>query len=226
VLCTDSKPYRRSVDYPEYKLLRADSRDPVLAANANTTLTQIRELVKVTGWPIWSEPGFESDDLVAHAVFHYRHRYKKIIAMSNDSDLYQLFQWPNFLLYKGKKGLYTREDYNREWGLPANKLVLALAMIGTHNEIEGIKGIGPATAKKLLLEEPSKYRLVRQQHLEIIERNEALIRLPHPEFNFNSQLPQYSCDYDERALVRFCAKYAINLQRWQSEAFERVQNEK
>lgn len=222
VLCTDSKPYRRTRLYPEYKLLRANTKDPVLAENANTTIAQVRELVKVVGWPIWSVPSFESDDLVAHTVIHYRHRYHNIIAMSNDSDLYQLFQWKHFQLYKGKKGLYTRNDYDKEWGLPANQLVLALAMCGTHNEVEGIKGIGPVTARKMLLNDPAKYRATRERHLAVIERNESLIKLPHPDFPTTAQLPPYTCEYDERALQRFCARYEIQLQRWQSENFEKL----
>src|ERR1035437_3225345 len=81
VLCCDSKPYRRSLIYPEYKLLREDTKDPVLVENAKTTIAQIRELVKVVGWPIWSTPTFESDDLIAHATIQYRQRYDQIIAM-------------------------------------------------------------------------------------------------------------------------------------------------
>jgi len=222
VLCTDTKPYHRSLSYPQYKLLRTDTKDQYLAEDVKTTLAQVHELVEVIGWPIWSVPGFEADDLIAHAVFEHRNRCQKIIAMSNDSDLYQLFQWPVFQMYKGKKGLYTSRDYEQEWELPASKIVQALAMTGTHNEIEGIHGIGPATAKKLLLREPSKYRLVRQQHLDVIERNEALIRLPNPDFDFTAQIPRYNCTYDERTLVRFLSRYEINLQRWQSEAFEKI----
>ena len=222
VLCCDSKPYRRSLIYPEYKLLREDTKDLVLVENAKTTIVQIRELVKVVGWPIWAVPTFESDDLIAHATIYYRHRYDQIIAMSNDSDLYQLFQWPRFALYKGKKGLYTHADYDKEWGLPAHELYLALAMIGTHNEVAGIKGIGQVTAKKMLLSDPAKFRATREKHLAVIERNEALIRLPHPEFPLTSQIPVYTCKYDERALQRFCARYEIQLQRWQSENFEKL----
>ena len=219
VLCTDSKPYHRSQLYPEYKLLRADTKDKELAERVTLTITQIRELVKVTGWPIWSVPGFESDDLIAHAVSHYRHRYKEIIAMSNDSDLYQLFKWPHFSLYKGKKGIYDHLDYDKEWGLPAHELYLALAMIGTHNEVEGIKGIGPATAKKYL-RDGAAYTELRKKHREVLERNEALIRLPHSDFPVDAQVPFIEHSYDERALQRFCARYEIQLQRWQSENFE------
>jgi len=222
VLCTDSKPYKRSLVYPEYKLLRADTKDPELAERATTSIAQIRELMKVMGWPIWSIPGFESDDLIAHATIYYRHRYNKIIAMSNDSDLYQLFEWKHFGLYKGKKGLYTHEDYDAEWGLPAKKLVEALSMTGTHNEVEGIHGIGPATARKLITGDPAKYRTVREKNLELIKRNESVIKLPHPDFPVGENIPPYSCKYNERALQRFCARYEIQLQRWQSENFERI----
>jgi DNA polymerase-1 len=221
VLCCDSKPYRRSLIYPEYKLLREDTKDPVLVGNAKTTIAQIRELVKVVGWPIWSIPTFESDDLIAHATIQYRHRYDQIIAMSNDSDLYQLFQWPRFALYKGKKGLYTRADYDKEWGLPAHELYLALAMIGTHNCVSGISGIGMITAKKILAD-PVKYRAIREKHLEVLERNDRLIKLPYPDFPVDTKMPLPTCEYNERELLRFCSRYEISLQRWQCEAFEKI----
>jgi DNA polymerase I len=222
VLCTDSKPYRRSLLYPEYKALRKDTKDKELADRVALTITQIHELVKVTGWPIWSVPEFESDDLIAHAVTLYRHRYDKIIAMSNDSDLYQLFQWPHFQLYKGKKGLYLREDFDAEWkGLSPDKLVMVLSMTGTHNEIAGIFGIGPVTAIHAM-NNTNHLGAILITHREIVERNMKLIQLPHPEFPTDVQKPLPTCRYDERALQRFCARYEIQLQRWQSENFEKL----
>jgi 5'-3' exonuclease len=221
-LCEDRKPYRRSQAYPEYKQLREDTKDQKLVANAKTTVEQIRNLCVVTGWPVWHVNDFECDDIIAHAVIHYRHRYDKVVAMCNDSDMYQLFQYKHFEMYKGKKGIYTRDDFNFEWkGLLPEELPMALAITGTHNDIAGIFGVGPAGARHAIQNADHMANL-RKLHAAVIDRNLPLIKLPHHEFPKHEQIPEYTCAYDERQLIRFLSQYKIQLDRWISESFERV----
>lgn len=107
VIGGDSRPYIRSRDYPMYKKLRAkDPDDPILKA-FQQSMGLVKDLCVELGLPIWMVPGFEYDDLIAHCIMKYRHRYGKIVAMSNDSDLYQLLWAKNFSIYKGKKGAST-----------------------------------------------------------------------------------------------------------------------
>lgn len=211
VICEDRKPYLRSETYPQYKLLRKDTKDPDLYENAQYSIGLIKELLEVTGWPLWSLAGFESDDLVAHAVTKYRHRYHRIIGMSNDSDLFQLFQYEAFQAYRGKKGLYTRQDYDKEWlGLPPDLFCTALAFTGTHNEVEGVRGIGPVTALDIV-SHPFKLRAAREKHFDIVERNLKLIQLPHAKLPQTTRLPSPTRPYRERDLLRFCGRFDISL---------------
>ena len=220
-LCEDRKPYIRSLAYPEYKSLRKDAKDPVLVEMVNTTVKQVRELCKVTGWPIWSVHGFESDDLIAHAVTNNRYRFEKITAMSNDSDLFQLFKYDCFEVYKGKAGIYDKGDFYKEFGhATPEDFVIMLSMAGTHNEVEGVKGVGLITAKKIL-EDAFKHAEFYKKHSSMMERNVGLIRLPHKEFPRSEQMPLKG-EYNERELVRFCGRYGIKLERWMSENFERT----
>ena len=222
VICEDMKPYLRSILYPEYKALRKETRDEALYEAAQYTLGLVRELLHVTGWPLWGLQGFESDDLVAHAAIKYRHRYRKVIAMSNDSDLYQLFTLPGFSIYKGKKGIYTRDHYDREWkGLPLEHLPTALALMGTHNEVEGVHGIGPATAKDIV-NHPFKLRQALGKHASIVERNLQLITLPHKDLPRELNIPDRSRKFVERDLLKFCGRYDINLTRAMCIAFEQI----
>ena len=221
-LMEDRKPYIRSTLYPEYKAMRKTTKDPVLVERVNITVEQIRKLCEVTGWPIWSVPTFESDDLIARAVIHYRHRFKKIVAMSNDSDLYQLFQYKHFEMYKGKNGVYTREDFNFEWrGLPPEDLIMALALTGTHNEVEGIFGVGPVGAIHAM-KNLSVFTALDKKHGELIARNKKLIELPHKDFPDSEQLPLPTRKYSERDMQTFLSRYGIKLERWISENFERI----
>ena len=222
IICEDRKPYRRSKLYPAYKELRKTTRDPELYEKAQLTIGLVKQLLAVTGWPLWSIDGFESDDLIAHAARKYRHRFDRIIGMSNDSDLFQLFQYDQFQLYRGKKGLYTREDYDEEWlGLCPTLLVHALALIGTHNEVEGVKGIGPVTAREIV-SHPFKLREARSRHAEVVERNLKLIELPHAEFPWEERLPAPTRPYKERELLKFCGMYDITVTTKMSFAFAQV----
>jgi DNA polymerase-1 len=220
-LCEDRKPYIRSSSYPEYKALRKGNKDPVMVEKVNTTVQQIRELCKITGWPIWSVQGFESDDLIAQATMMHRYRFDKITAMCNDSDLFQLFKYECFQTWKGKDGLYTFLDFYHEFGIMPAQLVPFLAITGTHNEVAGIKGVGPVGAKHALFNKDHMQNL-RKLNAEVIDRNIGLIELPHKDFPRHEQMPLYTGAYDERALIRFCSQYMIQLQRWMSEAFEKV----
>lgn len=220
-LCEDRKPYHRSLAYPEYKNIRNTTKDMVLAAKAETTVKQIRRLCEVTGWPIWSVPAFESDDLIAHATIQNRHRYEKITAMCNDSDLYQLFKYDCFQMWKGKDGLYLFPDFFHEYGIMPAQLVPFLAMCGTHNEVAGIKGIGPVTARHALLN-PTHLLDIRTHHAELMDRNSRLIELPHRDFPREEKMPRPTGCYNERELIRFLSQYKIQLQRWMSESFEKV----
>lgn len=222
VICEDRKPYVRSDLYPQYKALRVSNRDPELYEKAQVTIVLIKKLLAVVGWPLWALRGFESDDLISHAAIKYRNRYQRVIAVSNDSDLYQLFAYPGFAIWKGKKGIYTRERYEKEWaGLPIEHLPTALALMGTHNEVEGVRGIGIVTAISIV-SHPFKLRAALEQHADIVRRNLELIRLPHRDLPKELAIPGYSRKFVERDLLRFCGRYDINISQGACDAFERI----
>lgn len=222
VICEDRKPYVRSQLYPAYKELRKTTRDPDLYEKAQQTIAMIKKLLEVTGWPLWAIQGYESDDLISHAAIKYRNRYSQVVAMSNDSDLYQLFKYPGFSIWKGKKGLYTKQNYEREWsGLPLEHLPTALALMGTHNEVEGVHGIGIVTAIGIV-SHPYKLRQALEQHADIVERNLELIHLPHKTLPKETAVPDYTKHFVERDLLRFCGRYDINVTRDMCVAFERI----
>lgn len=221
VICRDMKPYIRSEVYPEYKALRQESKDPVLAELVKDSLALVLEFCQVVGWPVWAVPGFESDDLVAHLAIKYRHRFDRIIAMSNDSDLFQLFSQRGFSIWRGQRGHYTKEDYDKEWGLTSEQFKWALAFIGTHNDVEGVKGIGPVKAREIVLD-ASKLRLHRDTHRKVVERNYGLISLPYGPFPRTASLPTPTSAYSERVLIRWAGQLDINLTKDMAEAFDRV----
>lgn len=224
VIGGDSRPYIRSRDYPMYKKLRAkDPDDPILKA-FQQSMGLVKDLCVELGLPIWMVPGFEYDDLIAHCIMKYRHRYGKIVAMSNDSDLQQLLWAKNFSIYKGKKGgFYGLSEFEKEWpGITPDQIPMAIAMMGSHNDVEGISGLGPKTAIKAL-RDPFKMREIRAKHAALIDRNLPLIQLPHAEFPYGQGIPKPFKAFDSpRSLYRFCGTYDITVESFMIKALEQV----
>ena len=125
-------------------------------------------------------------------------------------------------MYKGKKGIYEREDFDFEWkGLPPEDLILALSLTGTHNEVEGIFGVGPVGAAHAL-KNPKVFDALVEKHGDLIVRNKELIQLPHKDFPRDERMPLRGVKYEERQLQSFLSRYGIKMERWLGENFERV----
>lgn len=210
-VCADRKPYLRSVIYPQYKQIRKASADEELLKMFKQTTSLVDELLAVANIPVWGLTGFESDDLIGHVAIKYRHRYKMIYAGSNDSDLYQLLWIPNFAIYtKDITKLVTGASVMKEHGLTPEQYALSTALTGTHNDIEGIEGVGPVTARKAILD-PLKMRAIRAQHAGIIDRNRELIKLPHSDLPFHATIPPLLGPLDMRAVYRWCGRLDIEV---------------
>lgn len=221
VLCMDSKPYRRSLAYPEYKLLRATTQDPELRELYKASEPMVLDMATRFGLPVWRVPGFEADDLPAHVLQTQGCRWARVVAMSNDSDLWQLFRHPNFRIYRDTtKAILDAKALD---GLTPDEYVLMLALMGTHNEIEGLAGIGPKKARTIVTT-PSKLRDAMAAHAGLIARNTALIRLPHPELRaVCPPLPRAAKgQFRYRDLYRWAAQYDITITPSMTNSLERV----
>lgn len=224
LICLDSKPYRRSLTYPDYKQLRKLSADDGLLELKQLSGTLILELLALMGVPVWAVPGFESDDLIAATVEAHRSRFVRIYAQSNDSDLYQLLHRPGFAVYRDDiKTVVDDARLHRTTGLTPSEFMLATALMGTHNDIEGIKGVGEKTSAKIV-KDPMLLRKYRDSHGELIERNLGLIKLPHPEFPRDVRIPQRSRGASSRELYRWLARYDIDCTLQMVNAFEQIDN--
>jgi DNA polymerase I len=224
----DARPYLRSKEYPQYKQLRKKDKseqDELVLKAFQQSMGLVEKMLGILGIPVWRVPGFEYDDLVAHVVMKYRHRFELIVAHTNDSDIQQLLWTPGFAIFKGKKGggIYRRKDFDVEWkGISPKDLPKALALTGTHNDIEGVHGLGPVTAIKAI-KDPAKMREIRSKHGHIMDRNLPLITLPHPSFPFEAVPPLPARKgLNHRHLYKFCATYDIEVTKFMTDALDKV----
>lgn len=222
VICEDVKPYRRSLEYPAYKMLRKKNEDSELRDNAQASLLLVKELLEVVGIPIMRAPGFESDDCIGHIVTQHRHRYRMIYAASNDSDLYALFWCPWFRVWqKDADDIMDYWKLKEKTGLTPEEFHLASALRGTHNDIEGIAGVGEKKSSEAV-KNPGLMRKYQEGHGSMIERNLRLTALPHAEFPRDMAVPRSTKPFDARALYRWAGKYDITVTQSMVSAFEQV----
>lgn len=191
VFCRDSKPYVRSRQYPEYKMLRKKAADPVLKERMLESEGYVIAALRRLGHEPAAVPGFESDDIIMGLALGERHRFDEIYAMANDSDLYQGLWVPNFAVYsKGIREAVRGASLRCPKGLPISPAdyMMATALMGTHNDIAGIPRVGEVTAFEAV-RDPAKLRRLRAAHAGTVERNLALIKLPHDDFPGTSLPP-------------------------------------
>lgn len=221
VACEDRKPYVRSAAYPEYKQLRKKTRDDDLLLRHNESMGYIARALDELSVPRWGADGFESDDMIGHAVLRHRNRFERVYAMSNDSDLFQLFWAPNFfVLAKGHEDLWDAEKLLRVHGLTPDQFMLSTALRGTHNDIAGIAGVGEKTGAKVV-RDPGLLRVYRSKYGDLIDRNLGLIRLPHPDFP-GAELPRGG-EASPRDMYRALGRYDIETTAFMVEALAQIQ---
>lgn len=222
VFCTDSRPYVRSNTYPEYKQLRKATRDEELYERAKESMELVMQALTTARMPVWTVRGFESDDLIGHAVCRYRCRYDLIYAGSNDSDLYQLLVYERFRVYRQSiTDVVTRASLLKKTGLTPDQFMLASALQGTHNDIAGIAGVGVKTAARAV-QDPGLLRKYMDTHRALVERNLALIKLPHAALPADTRMPA-SRGMDLRELWRVLSHYDIDVTGAMQNSFDQVQ---
>lgn len=221
--CQDRKPYLRSRVYPEYKQIRKKTADDDLLQRHKESMVLVLSFLRAFNFPVWGVDGFESDDIIGHCVAKYRHRFDRIIAASNDSDIFQWLWVPNFAMYtKDINNLMTEHRLWQALQVTAKEHPLMCALTGTHNDIAGIQGVGPKTALKAI-RDPAVMRTFRADYGAMIDRNLALIKLPHPEFPRIASIPAYTGGFNQRELIRWLDRYDIDTTQSMVNAFEQLE---
>lgn len=192
IFCWDSKKsYRRDI-YPDYK-----KRKPISSDELNFERFAFKQFVelRIKTLPLFGfknnfiQTGLEADDIIAVITQNY---VKQFIIVSGDNDLYQLLS-DSVSIYQPKKKKYiTQESFAKEFDISSTDWAKVKQIAGCRSDtVEGIAGVAEKTAIKFLtgkLGTKTKVydRIINGQY--IINRNEALVRLPF----INTKIPKIS----------------------------------
>ena len=122
-------------------------------------LPTIRKIFSAFGFVLLAKPGYEADDLIGSFASCASKDDIKCDIYTSDHDLLQLIN-PNIQVCMFQKGISKMQTENeasfkQEYGFTPKLMIDYKALAGDNSDFyHGIKGIGPTTAKKLLIKYP------------------------------------------------------------------------
>jgi DNA polymerase-1 len=150
-VASDQETFRAEID-PKYKANREAAPD-----DFGGQVDKCLDVLEALDIPVYGEPVVEADDVIASMVKRIRRQQPdvKIRIISRDKDLTQLID-ENVELFDAHKGQTVIPDdvfKTPGMGIPPEMVGDILAMMGdTSDNIQGVPGIGPKTAAKLIME--------------------------------------------------------------------------
>jgi len=141
---------------PEYK--KKDPKEDTeeqreIDAHIKRTFSCLLYLLPSMGIPTIKIPDQEGDDVLFRLAEHFtQDKTESVYVVSDDSDYHQ-FVSLGVKVYKPKTDEYfTQENFKSKYGFDYEYFTLYLSLMGTHNGVPGINGIGKVRAKQIVLE--------------------------------------------------------------------------
>jgi DNA polymerase-1 len=146
------RPTFRHREFQPYKGGRAPTPTPLVEQ-----LRRLDALLEALGVPVLGAPGFEADDVLATLAARLRAAEQPTLIVSGDRDLLQAAHGSVRVSFVGRRGKdaveYDEAAVLERFGVPPQRLPSLVALIGDASDnLPGVPGIGPSTAKKLLSE--------------------------------------------------------------------------
>ena len=204
------KSYRKAIN-PEYKNrvgVQKTEEERIFDDNAFKQFNILRQtLLPELGFANnFIQTGHEADDIIASLAQDCNG--VKTLIYSADHDLYQLLTYDVSIFNPLKKLVYTRDNFEKEFGIIPQKWSLVKAMAGcTSDNVEGIRGVGEKTAIKYLLKKlkvtTKAYESIVKAD-DLINRNMELVTLP---FKGTKQFEILENELDYDKFTRMCREY-------------------
>ena len=141
----------RSERYEQYKANRAPMPEDLASQ-----MPLVRRAIEAFKIPILEYPGYEADDVLGTLACRADEAGYDVVLVSADKDLMQLVGPHVSLFHTGRNKLYGPKEVEEDFGLPPEKVVDVLALMGDSiDNVPGVPGIGEKGAKSLIQEHGS-----------------------------------------------------------------------
>jgi len=148
-ICFDRpEPTFRDEMYAEYKANRKAPPDDLVQQ-----FPYVTPLTEALGLPIVEKPGYEADDVIGTLAEKFASDDLRVVIVSGDKDLMQLVGKNVSILDEMKSLRIGPEEVRDKFGVGPEQVVDVLALMGDSSDnIPGVSGVGPKTAKRLVAE--------------------------------------------------------------------------
>ncbi|KXB08223.1 hypothetical protein AKJ56_01665, partial [candidate division MSBL1 archaeon SCGC-AAA382N08] len=167
---TPHKTFRKEM-FEKYKAQRPEAPDEL-----KSQIIEAHNLFDKFGIKTIEKPGFEADDVLGTLSKKFLNKkHVKTLILTGDLDTLQLVDDDNTLVLVPQKGVSQMTKYNEEkvkerFGVEPSRLADYKGLVGDSSDnIPGIPGIGPKTAKKLL----SKYKTLEEMYKKLEEEKDS-----------------------------------------------------
>ena len=157
---------------PDYIAIVLDSKEPTFRHKLFTDYKATREkmpeelveqlqplfeIIEHTNIPMIKRPGYEADDIMATVAQKAKELNVSTYIVTSDKDMMKIVDKDIFIYSPGNRfkptTIYNKEKVIDKWGIPPEKMVDYLAMVGDSSDnVPGVDGVGAKTAVKLLNE--------------------------------------------------------------------------
>jgi len=138
----------RRDQYEDYKANRAP-----MPEDLRPQIPWIRKVLDGFKIPILELPKYEADDVLGTLAKKASSEGYEVVILSPDKDLMQLVDEHVYVYHTRREKLYDRGAVEEEWGVPPERLVDVLALMGDSSDnVPGVPGIGRKGAEKLVRE--------------------------------------------------------------------------
>ncbi|HKT74667.1 MAG TPA: 5'-3' exonuclease H3TH domain-containing protein [Steroidobacteraceae bacterium] len=139
--------YRNRI-YPPYKA----NREPA-PADLAIQFERCREVCRCLGLSVFTSPEYEADDIIGTLASVMRAQGVRSAFITRDKDLAQLMRDGDLFWDYGSRGQFGYHDIERFFGVAPERFADYLALTGDDvDNIPGVPGIGPKTARALMRE--------------------------------------------------------------------------